>query len=36
MSMFITSIVGQYKPGRNQEQQECVRGGVNLLAFEKG
>ena len=36
MSMFITSRVGQYKPDNNQEQQQCVRGGVNLLAFEKG
>jgi hypothetical protein len=36
MSTFITPLVGQYKPGTNQEKQECVRGGVNLLAFEKG
>jgi hypothetical protein len=36
MSMFITSVVGQQKPEKNQEQNQCVRSGVNLLAFEKG
>lgn len=36
MSRFITLILGQYKPDNNQEQQQCVCSGVNVLAFKEG
>jgi len=36
MSTFVAPIVGQHKPDNNQEQEQNVRSGVKLLAFEKG